>query len=64
MDFSISPIIETLLAKMREFMDQEVYPLEEETRGKGFRELIPRLEETRQRVREAGLWAPQVPTTP
>ncbi len=61
MDFSISPTIETLLAKMREFMEQEVYPLEQETAGKGFRELIPRLERTRQSVRDAGLWAPQVP---
>jgi len=43
-------------------MEEEVYPLEQETRGKGFREVIPRLEEIRQRVREAGLWAPQVPT--
>ena len=62
MDFSISPTIETLLAKIREFMEREVYPLEQETHGKGFRELIPRLAETRQKVRAEGLWAPQVPT--
>jgi len=62
MDFSIPPTTETLLAKIREFMEGEVYPLEQEARGKGFRELIPRLEEMRQKVRETGLWAPQVPT--
>ena len=43
-------------------MGREVYPLEQEARGKKFGEMIPRLEETRQKVREAGLWAPQVPT--
>ena len=62
MDFSIPPATETLLAKIREFMEREVYPLEQEARGKGFRALIPRLEEVRGRVREMGLWAPQVPT--
>ncbi len=62
MDFSIPPATETLLAKIRGFMEEEVYPLEQETRGKGFRELIPRLEQTRQKVRKMGLWAPQVPT--
>ena len=62
MDFSISPATETLLEKIRGFMGREVYPLEQEARGKKFGEMIPRLEETRQKVREAGLWAPQVPT--
>jgi acyl-CoA dehydrogenase len=47
MNFSIPPATETLLAKIRDFMEREVYPLEEEARG---------------RVREMGLWAPQVPT--
>jgi len=62
MDFSIPPATETLLAKIREFMEREVYPLEQEARGKGFRALIPRLEEVRGGAREMGLWAPQVPT--
>jgi alkylation response protein AidB-like acyl-CoA dehydrogenase len=62
MDFSIPPATETLLARIREFMEAEVYPFEQEARGQGFRALLPRLEKTRQKVREAGLWAPQVPT--
>ena len=62
MDFSIPPTTEALLAKIREFMEREVYPLEREARGKGFRALIPRLEEVRGGAREMGLWAPQVPT--
>ncbi len=62
MDFSIPPATETLLAKIREFMEAEVYPFEQEARGQGFRAILPRLEKTRQKVREAGLWAPQVPT--
>ena len=62
MDFSIPPATETLLARVREFMEAEVYPLEQEARGQGFRALLPQLEETRQRVRETGLWAPQAPT--
>ena len=62
MDFSIPDKTEKLLAKIRDFMEREVYPLEDEARGKRFRALIPRLEEKRQKVREAGLWAPQIPT--
>ncbi len=62
MDFSIPPTTKALLAEIREFMEAEVYPFEQEDRGQGFRALLPRLEKTRQKVREAGLWAPQVPT--
>ncbi len=61
MDFSIPQATETLLARIRRFMEREVYPLEAETRGKRFRALLPRLEEVRRKVRETGLWAPQVP---
>jgi alkylation response protein AidB-like acyl-CoA dehydrogenase len=62
MDFSLPSTTETLLVKIREFMEREVYPFEQEWAGSGFFALTPRLEETRQRVRDAGLWAPQVPT--
>jgi alkylation response protein AidB-like acyl-CoA dehydrogenase len=62
MDFSIPQTTETLLARIRSFMEREVYPLEEEARGKRFRALLPRLEEVRRKVREEGLWAPQVAT--
>jgi acyl-CoA dehydrogenase len=62
MDFSIPPATEALLGQVRDFVQREVYPLEDECRGVRFREVLPRLEEIRQKVRELGLWAPQVPT--
>ncbi len=40
MDFSIPPTTKALLAEIREFMEAEVYPLEQEARGQGFRALV------------------------
>jgi acyl-CoA dehydrogenase len=51
-----------LLAKIREFLREEVFPLEKEFLSRPFRELLPTLQEKRGRVKELGLWAPQLPT--
>ena len=61
MDFSIPPETRDLVARIRDFVETEVYPLEESWQKVAFRELIPQLEQKRQRVREQGLWTPQIP---
>ena len=60
MDFSIPDAMRDLLARMRRFMEAEVYPLE--SRGeKSFRARLPELHAMRERVKELGWWAPQIP---
>ena len=50
-----------MLARVREFIREEAYPLEREFLRRPFRELLPALEEKRGRVKELGLWAPHLP---
>jgi alkylation response protein AidB-like acyl-CoA dehydrogenase len=61
MEFSIPPESQALLARVREFVEQELYPIEAGAVGRGFRSLLPLLREKRARVRALGLWAPQAP---
>lgn len=61
MDFSIPESTQTLLDRIREFMDTEVLQLEREYAGRSFREALPALQQLRQKVKEAGLWLPQIP---
>jgi alkylation response protein AidB-like acyl-CoA dehydrogenase len=51
----------SLLLKIREFLREEVFPLEREFLSRPFRELLPTLKEKRERVKALGLWAPQLP---
>ena len=44
MDFSIPPETRDLVARIRDFVETEVYPLEESWQKVAFRELIPQLE--------------------
>jgi acyl-CoA dehydrogenase len=53
--------IEDILDRMRAFMESDVYPLEETPNRKAFFELLPTLQEKRRKVKELGLWTPQVP---
>ncbi len=50
-----------LLARVRAFLREEVFPLERDFLSKPFRELLPALREKRERVKAVGLWAPQIP---
>ena len=50
-----------LLARVRAFLREEVFPLEPEFLGRPFRDLLPALREKRERVKALGLWAPQLP---
>lgn len=61
MEFSIDEKTQTILGMIREFMAKEVYPLEPYFLGRSFREMKPRLEEARNKVRQMELWAPQLP---
>jgi acyl-CoA dehydrogenase len=62
MEFAVSERIQSILERMRAFVRDEVLPLEPEFVHKSFAELTPRLDELRQAVKGAGLWAPQLPT--
>jgi alkylation response protein AidB-like acyl-CoA dehydrogenase len=61
MDFSIADTTRALLEKVRAFVRNEVIPLEKRLLSETFAALLPDLEIRRQRVREAGLWGPQIP---
>ncbi len=60
MDFSIPDKMQKILATIRDFMEREVYPLEAAA-GDSFKALLPELRQKRARVKELGLWAPQIP---
>ncbi len=61
MDFSIDPELQATLDRIREFVREEVYPLESQFMSRPFRELLPALNDKRDRVRAMGLWAPSIP---
>jgi alkylation response protein AidB-like acyl-CoA dehydrogenase len=51
----------SLVSRIREFIREEVFPLERDFLRISFRELLPALHEKRERVKALGLWAPQIP---
>lgn len=63
MDFSLSPALDELRLAVRRFVDEHVIPLEADPSNFDEHENIAAatLESMRARVREAGLWAPQLP---
>jgi len=61
MDFALPDETQRLLARIREFVETELQPLEADFTAKSFRALLPQLEDKRKLVRQMGLWAPQIP---
>jgi acyl-CoA dehydrogenase len=61
MDFSVSEEMLYLLANIDDFVKRELYPIEPAFISKGFRAVEPQLKAARQKVKDLGLWAPQVP---
>jgi acyl-CoA dehydrogenase len=61
MDFSPSPTVAALLPKIDRFLAEDARALEPRFVAASFRALLPELERLRERVKELGLWAPQVP---
>jgi acyl-CoA dehydrogenase len=49
------------LEKIRTFIHEEALPLEPDYLRRPFRELLPKLQEKRQKVKALGLWAPHLP---
>jgi alkylation response protein AidB-like acyl-CoA dehydrogenase len=60
MDFSPSPTLQPILDKVSRFIRDEAIPLERQFHG-SFKKLLPELGKLRQRVKELGLWGPQLP---
>ncbi|WP_420645819.1 acyl-CoA dehydrogenase family protein [Candidatus Leptofilum sp.] len=59
--FDISPELKKILASTREFVREELIPLEPAYLADGFNALEPTLQQKRQMVQDLGLWLPQVP---
>jgi len=60
MDFSIPEPLQETLARIRTFVATELFPLEEGGVERPWAELLPLLEEKRQKVKAMGLWLPQI----
>ncbi|MDG2381376.1 MAG: acyl-CoA dehydrogenase family protein [Pirellulaceae bacterium] len=61
MDFSIPKTTQDLCQQVREFVRDELFPLESIANTKPFTELLPTLNSKRALVKEMGLWMPQIP---
>ena len=63
MDFTLSPEIESIRLRVRDFVAEHVLPLEADPENFADHENIPaaRLAPVREKAKKAGLWAPQVP---
>jgi acyl-CoA dehydrogenase len=63
MDFTLSPEIENIRLRTREFVEQHVLPLEDDPENFSEHENIPlaRIRPVQEKAKAAGLWAPQSP---
>ncbi|RMH43702.1 MAG: acyl-CoA dehydrogenase, partial [Deltaproteobacteria bacterium] len=61
MDFDISDRMKDVLARMDAIVREHIIPLETRFVREGLRAVEPELAAVRARVKEAGLWAPQMP---
>jgi alkylation response protein AidB-like acyl-CoA dehydrogenase len=59
--FDVSPELKNILSTMRQFVREELLPLELEFISQGFYAVEPALKEKRQMVKDLGLWLPQIP---
>jgi alkylation response protein AidB-like acyl-CoA dehydrogenase len=62
MDFEVPDKTQKLVATIRDFLAREVAPLERPLAEQGFFAIEARLKELRARVKEQGMWGPQIPT--
>jgi len=60
MDFSIPDELQVVLKKAREFVEQELYPLEPIFFEQGFATVEPELHKKRAKVKQMGMWLPQI----
>ncbi|MCJ7684843.1 MAG: acyl-CoA dehydrogenase family protein [Desulfobacteraceae bacterium] len=61
MDFTVSERLQTILDMMKEFVEKELIPMEQEFVTRGFMAMLPEIEKKRQLVRKMELWAPLHP---
>ena len=61
MNFEPSERVQTLLGRIEEFVEEELFPMEAELLGGPFKRLLPQIEQKRLRVKQMGLWAPSHP---
>lgn len=61
MDFTVPENVLRMVRAVREFMQNEVYPLERDFLTASFLQVRPLLEQKREKVRAMGLWAPPIP---
>lgn len=61
MEFSTPPALQTMLDRAARFLRDEVYPIEGVVLRGGFRANLPTLHALRDKVRQLGLFAPQLP---
>jgi alkylation response protein AidB-like acyl-CoA dehydrogenase len=57
----VSPEMKMILLTIREFVREEVAPLERAFIGQRFKALLPELNEKRRKAQKLGLWLPQIP---
>jgi acyl-CoA dehydrogenase len=62
MDFALSDKMQDLLARVDQLLVDVVMPLEKPWMARGFNAIEPELNAAREKVKAAGLFAPQVPT--
>ena len=61
MDSSVPESTQSMIRAIRDFMENEVYPLEHEFLKASFRDMLPVLGEKREKAKAMGLWAPHIP---
>jgi alkylation response protein AidB-like acyl-CoA dehydrogenase len=61
MDFAVPENTQRMIHVIRDFIRQEVYPLERDFLNASFRDLLPVLQVKRDQVKAMGLWAPHIP---
>ena len=57
----MSDRLNDILKKVQTIMDQFIYPLDARYHNKEWVSVVPFLEEIREKVKQAGLWTPQIP---
>ncbi len=61
MNFEPSEKVQTMLAMIEEFLQEELFPMERFFLHEPFKSLLPEIEQARGRVKQMGLWAPGHP---
>jgi acyl-CoA dehydrogenase len=62
MDFSIPDSTQKILDLIREYVTEELFPIEAQAAERTFAEMLPVLHEKRAQVRQLGFWQPQIPS--